>query len=67
MDQETVINKVDQEPVINKIDIYDDVNWKACEAYAVEWENGEEGEYYKKILCCKEVSSGKNSENKIKS
>ena len=67
MDQETVINKVDQEPVINKIDIYDDVNWKACEAYAVEWENGEEGEYYKKILCCKEVSSGKNSENTIKS
>jgi hypothetical protein len=46
------------------IDIYDNECWKTCESHAQEWENGE-GEYYKSILCCKEVNSRKNGKETI--
>lgn len=50
---------------INKINIYDDASWKECESHAREWENGEECEYYKQFLCCKEVKSRKNGKKTI--
>ena len=59
----TVTETTPTETTVTKINIYNE-NFQECENNAEQWENAH-GEYYRSVVCCREVSTKLNTTTKI--